>query len=91
MAQRALVYKTGSTAEHHVYVGQTQFTSTLHVNATNSYLHNGAWEVVHMTALNLRVGLPTPRLCLPYLSARSPRRNLSNPDLLAVVVPGWML
>ena len=48
MGQRALVYKTGSTAEHHVYVGQMELISTLNVNGTNSYLHNGAWELVHI-------------------------------------------
>ena len=48
MGQRALVYKTGSTAESHVYVGQMEFSSTLSVAGSNSYLHNGARQVVHI-------------------------------------------
>ena len=48
MGQRALIYKTDSTAESHVYVGQLEFKSTLSVNGTNSYLHNGAWQIVHI-------------------------------------------
>ena len=47
-AQRALVYKTGSTAESHVYVGQMEFSSNLSVAGTNSYLHNGARQLVHI-------------------------------------------
>jgi hypothetical protein len=39
----------------------------------------GRWFT--LTALNLRLGLPTRKSCLPSLSARSPRRNLSNPDV----------
>jgi hypothetical protein len=48
MVQRALVYKTGSTAESHVYVGQMEFSANLSVAGTNSYLHNGVRQVVHI-------------------------------------------
>ena len=74
MGQRALVYKTGSTAESHVYVGQMEFSSTLSVAGSNSYLHNGARQVVHIDRIELH-WLPTGKSCLPSLSARSPRRN----------------
>jgi hypothetical protein len=46
--QRALTYKAGSTAASHVYLGKMEFASRLITNHSNSYMHDGRWEVVQI-------------------------------------------
>jgi hypothetical protein len=79
MGQRALVYKTGSTAEHHVYVGQMELISTLNVNSTNSYLHNGAWELVHIDRIEPPIWSPNseivPTVFVSPVAAKESRQS----------------
>jgi hypothetical protein len=79
MGQRALVYKTESTAERHVYVGQMEFNSNLSVNGTNSYRHNGAWEVVHIDRIEPPTWTPNseivPTVFVSPVTATGPKKS----------------
>jgi hypothetical protein len=79
MGQRALVYRTGTTAESHIYIGQMEFSLTLSVAGTNSYRHNGAWEVVHIDRIEPTTWTPdseiVPTVFVSPVTAAGPKQS----------------
>ena len=60
--QRAFTYKAGSTAASHVYLGRMEFASRLITNRSNSYMHDGRWEVVQIDRIEPAIWSPNSEI-----------------------------